>query len=465
MLKNLSIFIIGCLVLFLAAPPSVTYALSPSSQSLYRGIDVSRYQGAINFDAVADSGIEVVYIRTSLGSDYIDPYFEQNYLNARAAGLSVGFYHYVTARSVSQAQYQAKFFANVIEGKDFQCKLAMDFEDLGNLSVSEINEISLAFMQTMEEISGQGAIVYSNAYDAANLFQDPVTSYPLWIAEYGVSTPTSKVNWSSWTGWQHSDKGRIPGITGNVDLDYFTDQVFLDSSAQIGQAPQIPAPNLSTINYRVKSGDTLWSIAGLYHTSVSAITSENQLADPNRIYPGQTLRIRIADDNPSTQANTAYTVKQGDTLSSIASRNQTTVTKLVTINGISNPNRIYIGQILNLLGTVNSSSKDSLSDTYTVKRGDTLLGIASKYHTTVSILTAQNSLSNPNRIFPGQKLTISGKTITATLPAARTYTIKQGDTLSEIAGNFQTTISKLTTVNALKNPNRIFPGQMLKIPY
>lgn len=74
-----------------------------------RGIDVSMWQGDIDFEEVAESGMDTVYIRSGLGSDYTDPYFEQNYERARAAGLNVGFYHYVTARTVSQAEYQAHF--------------------------------------------------------------------------------------------------------------------------------------------------------------------------------------------------------------------------------------------------------------------------------------------------------------------------------------------------------------------
>ena len=72
-------------------------ALPPSSQNEYRGIDVSQWQRNIDFAAVKASGIEVVYIRSSLGGDYTDPRFQENYKNAKAQGLKVGFYHYVTA--------------------------------------------------------------------------------------------------------------------------------------------------------------------------------------------------------------------------------------------------------------------------------------------------------------------------------------------------------------------------------
>lgn len=76
------------------------FSFSPSSNNIYQGIDVSRWQGDINFSFVKKSGIEIVYIKSSEGRSYIDPYFEKNYFEAKANGLKVGFYHYVTARSI-----------------------------------------------------------------------------------------------------------------------------------------------------------------------------------------------------------------------------------------------------------------------------------------------------------------------------------------------------------------------------
>lgn len=87
----------------------MAFALPPSGSELYRGIDVSEWQRAIDFSRVRQSGIQVVYIRSSLGSDYTDPYFRRNYEGAKAQGLKVGFYHYVTARTVAQAKQEAHF--------------------------------------------------------------------------------------------------------------------------------------------------------------------------------------------------------------------------------------------------------------------------------------------------------------------------------------------------------------------
>lgn len=400
MMKKLFMFMTLTLI-FLVTSATSAFALSPTPGKKYQGIDVSQWQGDIDFEQVAASGISMVYIRSSLGGGFIDPYFEQNYQRARAAGLQIGFYHYVTARTASQAQYQARFFVQTIQGKDFDCRLAMDFEDLTNLSAAEANEIGLAFIQELEKASGKKAVVYSNAYNAGAMFSGALTNYPLWIAEYGVSQPSSAVNWSSWAGWQYTDQGRVPGISGYVDRDVFTDSMLLKTSGQVKPIPQ-PSPSSGMIAYQVKAGDTLRAIARRYHTSVAAIVQENDIANPNLIYPGETLCITIHDDTPQADSHTSYTVRAGDTLTAIAARFQTTVQRLASLNDIANPNRIYIGERLQIPTTGSSAA-----ETYTVRPGDTLWTIAQTYGTTVSHLVAINNIANPNLIYPGEILYIS----------------------------------------------------------
>ena len=86
------------------------FAFSPSSNNIYQGIDVSRWQGDIDFSLVKNFGIDIVYIKSSEGRSYVDPYFEKNYSEAKANGLKIGFYHYVTARSVRHSQRASYIF-------------------------------------------------------------------------------------------------------------------------------------------------------------------------------------------------------------------------------------------------------------------------------------------------------------------------------------------------------------------
>lgn len=405
MLKKILSILLSIVLLFSLFPAFMVSAIPPSSHPLYRGIDVSFYQEDIDFEQVADSGIQIVYIRSSLGGDYIDPKFKENYRKASAAGLSIGFYHYVTARSISQAQYQAQFFVNTIQGKDFDCRLAMDFEDLQYLTDTEINAIGLAFIQTVEQLSGRKAVVYSDSYNAGYSFSGAVTNYPLWVAEYGVSSPSDTSNWSFWVGWQYSDTGSIPGISTPVDLDYFTDGIFLNNSGPVTNVPPPQNPSTSYVDYEVKPGDTLWNIAHLYHTSITAIANENALSDPNLIYPGQIFRIPIRDDTPAAQTYLTYTVKPGDTLWAIANQYHTSIAVLVSLNQIQNESLIYPGQKLKIPCKPNCGAQNPIR-WYTVKPGDTLWAIAVRYHTTVSTLASMNHMSNPGFILIGERLQI-----------------------------------------------------------
>ena len=404
---SISTLILTILITFICLP---SLAFGPSSNTLYEGIDVSSWQQNIDFAAVRNAGIEIVYMKSSEGSSYIDSYFETNYRNAKANGLKVGFYHYVTARTTEQARAQATFFAKVISGKEPDCKLAMDFENFGNLSTTQVNEISRVFLETLENLTNKEVLIYSNAYSARTIFSSSLSNYPLWVANYGVSEPGDNGKWSTWVGWQYTDTGKISGISGYVDRDYFTDGVLLSNTTPIPE-PETSNNNNSIENniYTIKSGDTLSEIALEYGTTVSNILSLNPLiTNPNLIYPGQNIIINTSNSNDSVM-NTTYTVKRGDTLSEIALKYNTTVSNLANLNNISNPNLIYPGQVITINGSNNiENGKNSCGKiTYTIKRGDTLSSIARKYNTSVNKLVMLNNISNPNLIYAGNIIIIS----------------------------------------------------------
>ncbi|MEK1304297.1 LysM peptidoglycan-binding domain-containing protein [Limosilactobacillus fermentum] len=251
--------------------------------------------------------------------------------------------------------------------------------------------------------------------------------------------------------------------------------------------------------YTVQSGDTLSGIAVEYNTTTATLTSLNNLSNPNLIYVGQRLLVKSAStaaassatstatstasatSTSSTTSATTYTVKSGDTLSSIASSHNTTTAALTSLNSLANPNLIYVGQVLKLANTTTAStsstssaaSTSSSAMTYTVKSGDTLSSIASSYNTTTSTLTSLNNLSNPNLIYVGQVLKVAGSstsvsTSTSSSSASQattsgTYTVKAGDTLSSIAISYNTTTAALASANSISNANLIYVGQVLKV--
>ena len=397
---NLLVFIVAMLFQFyILVLPS--FAFSPSGDTIYEGIDVSSWQGEIDFSQVKASGIEVVYIKSSEGFRSVDSYFEQNYTNAKNAGLKVGFYHYVTARSVEDAVKQANFFVSTISGKNPDCKLAMDFESFGSLGREEINQIALTFMQTVKNVSGKDVIIYSDEYNANSTFESNLATYPLWVAQYEVSEPTVREHWSNWAGWQYTDRGEVPGISSYVDRDKFTNEVFLDDTSEVPDVPtDKPDENERYTTITIRYGDTLSELAIEYNTTVERLVELNNIANPNLIYAGDTLIVPTSD--PSSNTTQIYVVQYGDTLSKIAQEYGTTVATLASINNIQNVNLIYVGQIIK----IPSSSYDMSHRLYVVKRGDTLWGISRRFGVSIARIVMLNRIANPNLIYPGNVLRI-----------------------------------------------------------
>ena len=402
----------GIFLVFIFTFLNSIYALSPQSQLSYEGIDVSDWQGYIDYSQVKNSGIEIAYIKASQGNNIKDPYFEINYENAKANNLKVGFYHFLTATTVEEADQQATFFASVISGKQADCKLAMDYEQFGGVSIEQVNQIAMAFMQKVEELTKKQVIIYSDLYNTESIFNSELASQgELWLAYYGDYRNLENVNssWNEFIGVQYTDQGNVAGIKGNVDRDLFTEEIFLDDSSEI---PNTENPNdnynTETIYYTVKRGDTLSAIALLYGTTVEEIVQINGIKNVNLIYPGQVLRITTNSNNHGSETNstgkTYYTIKRGDTLWEISRRYGVSVQNIVRWNNIQNPNLIYPGQRLILYGNYSTSNSGNVY--YTVQRGDTLWRIARRYRTCPIRIARINGIRNPNLIYPGQVLKI-----------------------------------------------------------
>jgi LysM repeat protein len=164
-------------------------------------------------------------------------------------------------------------------------------------------------------------------------------------------------------------------------------------------------------------------------------------------------------------AVSGYTVKAGDTLSQIASSNGVTTAALASANGISDPNKIWVGQVLQVpTGSANSSAGAVV---YVVQPGESLGAIARKFKTTVSAISALNGITNPNVVYAGTRLRVSGEPIVAAPPPAAsvsaTHTVKAGESLSQIAAKYSMKSSDLASANAITNPDRIYVGQVLKV--
>ena len=444
------------------------YALEPAG-TVYEGIDVSAYQGIIDFKQVKDAGIDFVYIKASEGENIVDEYFLRNYEQARENGLNIGFYHYVDARTTEEAIAEAEHFANTIAGTVPTCKLAMDFESFGNLSNSEINEISKVFLSRAQELTNKEMVIYSDTYSATTVFsQELANEYPLWVAQYYVDNPSDNGKWQTWEGFQYTDRGEVPGINGYVDRDKFTSEILLSNQEEIPSNNENNGNDGSGnyLRYTIQSGDTLSSIARRYNTTVDELVRLNNIQNPNRIYAGETLLIPTKNNSISSGSddknNTIYIVRKGDTLTSIAKRFNTTVNNIVKNNNIINPNLIYPGQRLIIAKSTSNISTKYI--TYTVRRGDSLWKIANRFNTTVNELAYINGIRNVNRIYINQKIRVP---INIELGEHDTghfiYTVVRGDTLWSIARRFGKTVNEIAKLNRIQNVNYIYVGQKLRI--
>jgi LysM repeat protein len=182
----------------------------------------------------------------------------------------------------------------------------------------------------------------------------------------------------------------------------------------------------------VQWGENLSLIAMRYGVTTSAIAQANGIADPNYIYAGQSLTIPGGSSTPAPSGQTTtYVVKAGDTLSGIAYRYGTTVNAIVSLNGLVNPNLIYVGQVLQLSGQSGQTQPSDDSCVYVVQSGDNLTKIALKYSTTVWAIAIANNLANPSFIWVGQRLTIPGCSSSGSAtptPSAATPTPKPNTT-------------------------------------
>lgn len=188
---------------------------------MLRGIDVSKHQGTVNWQKVKASGIDFAIIRAGYGriASQKDPKFEENYLNAKKAGLHVGAYWYSYATNEAEALEEAKLFADTLRYKQFDMPVFIDIEE--KCSQKNAAAIVKAFGEYMES-QGYYFGVYGSKSFLANYAPGITAQYCGWIAQWGTNCTFT----GPFTFWQYSDAGRLDGVVGNVDLDYcYNDQL------------------------------------------------------------------------------------------------------------------------------------------------------------------------------------------------------------------------------------------------
>ena len=262
-----------------------------------QGIDVSMFQGSIDFAKVKASGIDFVIIRAGYGREISqkDPYFEKNYAGAKAAGLNVGAYWYSYADSVEDVKKEAAACLEAIKGKKFEYPIYFDIEETKQFKRGKdfCSGLVKTFCDALEK-AGYFAGFYASTYYLNKYFTPEVKNrYTVWAAEYAGT-----LHYTGGAGaWQYTSFGRVNGISGRVDRDIsYKDFPAIIKKAGLNGYKKATSDGSNSskaapVTYTVKAGDTLTAIAKRYKSTVAKIVKANSIKDANKIYVGQVIKI------------------------------------------------------------------------------------------------------------------------------------------------------------------------------
>ncbi len=233
------------------------FGIQNEEKNRMKGIDVSVHNGNIDWQKVKFSGIDFAILRAGYGREISqkDARFEENYRNAKAAGIPVGAYWYSYAMSEDEARIEADVFLSVIKGKQFEFPIYFDVEEKKqfDLGKEKVSAIMRAFLEKVES-AGYFVGLYGSASSLKTHTADDIKNrYTIWLAHW-----VNQTNYSdAYALWQYSDKGSVSGISSNVDLDIgykdFPAIIKANGLNGFGQAPT-PKPD-NKVNVTVQIGN------------------------------------------------------------------------------------------------------------------------------------------------------------------------------------------------------------------
>lgn len=203
------------------AAPVLAGQSSGAAQGSVAGIDVSHYQGDVDWAQVKAAGIGFAYAKATQGDDDEDPDFQRNFAAMKSAGLLRGAYDFYVVGDDPDTQAEEYISKVRLVSGDLPPMVDIETESKGVESdPAQIADLH-TYLETLQKHYGASPIIYTSPGFWNAYFDDSFTDYPLWVAEYGVSAPRSVTGWTDWTIWQHSQSGKVAGIAGSVDLDRF----------------------------------------------------------------------------------------------------------------------------------------------------------------------------------------------------------------------------------------------------
>lgn len=298
-----------------------------------KGIDVSVYQGQIDWQKVKQAGIGFAILRIGYGmyDNQKDVTFERNYQEATRVGIPVGCYLYSYAKSVDEAIQEANLTLKWLNNRKLQLPVYFDIEDKSQegLGRNVLNNMCIAFCNRIEQ-AGYWAGIYSNKYWATSIISgaELAKKYTYWVAQYANECTFN----GDYAIWQYSSTGKVAGISGNVDMNEMTKDIIQKGNGETKPIePQAPTKTIDDIAREVIVGK--WG---------NGEDRKNRLTQAG--YDYNAVQNKVNELLGWNKPQTIYTVQAGDTLSSIAQKYGTTYQELARKNNIDNPNLIYPNQ-------------------------------------------------------------------------------------------------------------------------
>ena len=339
-----------------------------------KGIDVSQWQGNIDWQKVKGAGVQFAMLRAGYGRNNLDTKFHRNAQGAAAAGIPVGLYWFSYALNVEMARREAQYAVELAKKYKITWPIAYDLEyDTVSYAVkngvaitkSLATQMAIAFCEEIKRL-GYIPMVYTNLDYLNRYFDRSKLPYDLWYAQYASTASVADKEI-----WQYSSKGSVPGIAGNVDMNHGYKDYGNGGDSKPDPAPTpSPAPSGTTLNLAVAvmqgkygAGQDRKNALGTRYQEVQDFINHIASASTDTLVAevmqgkygnGKTREIvlggkyKAVQDKINGKGSGAvyYTVRSGDTLSGIAAKYGTTYQKLAQMNGIANPNKIYVGQKL-----------------------------------------------------------------------------------------------------------------------
>lgn len=372
-----------------------------------KGIDISNHQRGLDLSKI---DCDFVIIKATEGKSHVDQYCDGFFQQALSLGKKLGVYHFAN-NSDNTAKQEADWFINNTRGYIGKAIPVLDWED----DVTDNVPWALEWLQRVEQAYGCKPLIYMSESVVNRYDWSPVANanYGIWVAKYRDNLPDynydmSKAGnmpsikyWSTMALWQWTSTGRLNGWNGNLDCDvFYGDAAAWDKYVGSGSSSNTPSnPTTPQQPQRLSNEEMAKKvIAGEYGDY-----PERKTRLEAEGYNYEAIQKIVNQAYASSSSYQTYIVKSGDTLSSIGSKFGVSYQKIAADNNISNPNLIHPGQVLKIY---TDQPQQPVYETYIVKSGDTLSGIGQKFGVSYQKIASDNGIKNVNLITIGQRLKI-----------------------------------------------------------